>query len=368
MSTTFTQHHIVHAGKEMLAFSCRVPDGWHITPLPDDEYNFENPTVFVPLLIAMAPYGAVLFTVAARPKFDDGSVQDWAEYLCAQNNLVVSEMHEARIGRVPCVLCEATAESELGVMRSRSLFLEDGGRLFNIQALAPREIWPSVEATFSQLLGSFVLDEVKGMSAQIMREMVAGDRVEFAFVDDVPAVSEEPKGPARKDIEVWTYAEDPPEAPAPEPAPTRSKRKRARIKDEESPRPAQREFVSSTYAEAPPEPPTPEPSPTSGEFAGKPGWWRQAVLLERDNKLEEAEQVIRRALDHIGVYSQIAYLYEERVVRLRNAGDDVLADDARERAIQWLYAYAGSATSGGEGAALSYERDQRIAALGGSGK
>ena len=322
MSTPFTQHHIVHAGKEMLAFSCRVPDGWHITPLPPDEYDFENPTVFVPLLIAMAPYGAVLFTVAARPKFDDGTVQDWAEYLCAQNNLAVSEMHEARTGRIPCVLCEATAESEMGVMRSRSLFLEDGGRLFNIQALAPRDIWTSVEETLSQMLGSFVLDATQGMSAQIMREMIAGDCVEFAFVDDVPAVTKEPKGTARKDIEVWTYAEDPPE------------------------------------------PLAPEPSPTPDEFAGQPDWWRKAVLLERDNKLDEAEQVIRRALDHIGVYSQIAYLYEERVTRLRHAGDDALAEQAKERAIHWLHAYAGSATSGGEGAALSYERDQRIAALG----
>ena len=35
-----------------------------------------------------------------------------------------------------------------------------------------------------------------------------------------------------------------------------------------------------------------------------------------------------------------------------------------ERAIHWLYVYAGSATSGGEGAALSRERDIRLRQLG----
>ena len=51
-----THHYIAHAGCEMLAFSYRLPDGWRITPLPPDYYDFENPTVFVPRLIAMAPH------------------------------------------------------------------------------------------------------------------------------------------------------------------------------------------------------------------------------------------------------------------------------------------------------------------------
>lgn len=307
----------------MLAFSCRVPSGWQITPIPPDEYDFENPAVFVPLLVAMAPYGAVLLTVAARPGFGDGTVQDWAEFLCSQNNLTIHEMREARIGRMPCVLCEASTDSEMGVMRSRSLFLEDGGRLFNIQALAPREIWPSVEATFSQLLGSFVPDQIHGITATLLREMIAGDRVEFAFVDDTPVAPAPEPAKAKKEVEVWSYAEDPPPV----------------VEDE------------SAAAQAP------------DEFAGQPDWWRDAVLLERAGRLDEAEQTIRKALDHIGVYSQIAYMYELRVARLREEGDVTQANASKERAIHWLHAYAGSATSGGEGAALSRERDERIAAL-----
>ena len=89
------------------------------------------------------------------------------------------------------------------------------------------------------------------------------------------------------------------------------------------------------------------------------------MLLERADRLDEAEQTIEKALDHIGVYSSLAHLHELRYARLLREGKDDAASVARERAIHWLYMYASSATSGGEGAALSMERDQRITALGG---
>ena len=74
----------------MLGCSCLVPDGWVKVPVPEEQYDFGNPTVFLPLVVCMAPYGAVVFTIAARPAFDDGSVQDWAEFLAGQNNLQIS--------------------------------------------------------------------------------------------------------------------------------------------------------------------------------------------------------------------------------------------------------------------------------------
>jgi len=107
------------------------------------------------------------------------------------------------------------------------------------------------------------------------------------------------------------------------------------------------------------------PVPPDPEFAGQPEWWREAVLLEGANRLEEAEQRILKAVDHIGAFSSVAHLYEGRFARLQRAGRDAEANAARERAIHWLDVYASSATSGGEGTALSREREQRIAAVGG---
>ena len=96
-ATTFSTHHIVPAGRAMLSCSCLLPDGWVLVPVPEEEYDLDNPGVFIPLVVCMAQYGVVVFTIAARPAFDDGTVQDWAEYLAAQQSLMVEQVREARV-------------------------------------------------------------------------------------------------------------------------------------------------------------------------------------------------------------------------------------------------------------------------------
>jgi hypothetical protein len=497
----------------MLACSCLLPDGWVNVPLPDDTYDLDNPAVFLPLLVCMAPYGAVVFSIAARPAFDDGTVQDWAEFLAEKNDLTVERIQEARVNRMPCILVDATMPSEAGLMRSRSVFLEDGRRLFNIGTLAPDAIWSSVEADFDRLLGSFALDDVQGITAAPLRQMTSAPSVDLSAaapaaaapviaresVVDVPAPVDVPPDAAptppddlfvpderptqAADVALADDAESlDPEHPmnvrlrnsgvglVPRVIMVASREKfatvgagaiealirvplgwhvlddgkRTLVFDADGSvqislnlRPSapdghsallsaigeelardnpQAEFLTldlmglpclavrdlevdgsrldQTYLVRASNrddlalvcrvtadranmtramntaevilTSLQEPLPPDPEFAGQPDWWRVAVTHERADRLEEAEQVILQSLDHIGVYSSLAYLYEERYARLlRSGAPNAEAEKAKARAIHWLYAYAGSATSGGEGAALSYERDQRIAALGG---
>ncbi|MFG6428765.1 hypothetical protein [Roseateles sp. LYH14W] len=98
---------------------------------------------------------------------------------------------------------------------------------------------------------------------------------------------------------------------------------------------------------------------------GQPEWAREAYALEAQDRLEEAEQAMRRGCDHIGVLISIAHMYRQRMLRLAQAGDTAGAAHARSKAVEWAYSYAGSATSGGEGAALSMERDEFVRELGG---
>ena len=58
-----------------------------------------------------------------------------------------------------------------------------------------------------------------------------------------------------------------------------------------------------------------------------------------------------------------AQLHRERMLRLQEAGDLAGARAAFEKASDWICSYAGFATSGGEGAALSLERDEFLASL-----
>lgn len=180
----FTTVAVLPEGYDALAFSCEMPADWVRMPFPAEETDFSNPALFAPLFMVSAPYAAVFFTIAARPKYDDGSVQDWAQFLSAENNMNVERVQEARIGRCPCVLSDATIESEAGVMRSRSVFLEDGGRLFTIGALAPDPIWASVEPMLARMIGSFRLSDVHGLTAPPMREMRADQAIDLTSSAD----------------------------------------------------------------------------------------------------------------------------------------------------------------------------------------
>lgn len=95
----------------------------------------------------------------------------------------------------------------------------------------------------------------------------------------------------------------------------------------------------------------------------RPEWWHRAKALELDGKLTEAETAINEAVPHLGASASIAQLYLERMLRLQQAGDTESAGQACQKSRDWIYFYASQATSGGEGVALSVERDEFLAEL-----
>lgn len=105
-----------------------------------------------------------------------------------------------------------------------------------------------------------------------------------------------------------------------------------------------------------------EVTPNSAEPG--PDWARRACALEAQGRLEEAERAMLDGCDQQGVLMSIACLYRQRMQRLAAAGDAAGAADARQRARDWAWRYAAGATSGGEGLALSRERDEFIRTLG----
>lgn len=92
-------------------------------------------------------------------------------------------------------------------------------------------------------------------------------------------------------------------------------------------------------------------------------WARAAQSTDGPDRLEAIEEEMRRSIDHIGVAASIAEMYAQRMRTFQRAGNEPRAIAAFKLAVDWMGTYAGWATSGGEGAALSYERDQFRAAL-----
>ena len=89
-----------------------------------------------------------------------------------------------------------------------------------------------------------------------------------------------------------------------------------------------------------------------------PVWLNRARELEAEGRFEDAENVVRNAVPHLSFAYVIAEMYRDRMLLLMEQGDGAGAKDAFERARGWAVFYASQATSGGEGVALSAERDE----------
>lgn len=152
-----------------LAFSYLRPAHFQPVQVPDEKPDFDQPTSFYPLQVVMAPYGAVLFSAAARPAYADGSIQDWAEYLSRESGVEVVSLRAGVLGGLPCVMVEVLQPSEAGKMRLRTALLEDGKRLVNVSIMAPDAIWASVEPTLQMAMTSFRLAEPRGTTTPLMR-------------------------------------------------------------------------------------------------------------------------------------------------------------------------------------------------------
>lgn len=93
-------------------------------------------------------------------------------------------------------------------------------------------------------------------------------------------------------------------------------------------------------------------------------WWTRVQKLRSQGNLDEAVSVAERDGDRAEVLIVQADLHAERMRRASAAGQLDVAREAWKKAADCAYAYAASATSGGEGAARSMDRDRILAELG----
>jgi len=553
-----------------LGFSMRLPADWISHDLPEEAPDFADPTRLVPLAAVTAPHAAIVWAVAARPAYGDGTLGDWAGYLLAQHGLQAARFAEGRLGNLPALLGECEQPSELGPLRVRFAFAEDGGRLINLSLTAPGLLADAVSPLWMAAVQSFQLDDAAGSTVALVTaaatdddddalvgDGMAGDmRAGNSTADDHHADGAAPGDPMAETLPLRMPAPlaagHGPQAPhdddgqlasslrdelgtldldigaEAQPAVAAADEVRtqaislppgdtlgdhARADDTASLNPehpmnrhlreggvgqvprlvavdqarrcvsvacgaitaqvdlpfgwhavddgrrvlvfdpegnveiqldllpcgaraldalldelqatVQREGlaaggtapeclrfrngamhalsvrglrdgdqgierfdllvpgpdarralharITATPAQATAAANLGElllASAVFGSFAVPapaaetgPDWWMAAQLLERANRLEQAEQMITASVDHIGAALQVAELYRQRMLRLLRENDQPGADQARAQAVRWVQHYAASATSGGEGAALSRERDAFIASL-----
>jgi hypothetical protein len=151
-----------------LGFTMATPADWVVPDLPVEEVDFDDPTKFVPLMIAVAPYAAIALTVCARPAYENGAVSDWALYLLAINHIAESDMEPRTIGTLEGMTARGRHEQDGTLLETRFAFIEDGGRLLNISLLAPAALSSSLDSIWNHALDSFHLESPRGQSAAVM--------------------------------------------------------------------------------------------------------------------------------------------------------------------------------------------------------
>ena len=520
-----------------LGFTAQLPIDWISHNLPSEDVDFSNPTTLVPLALVCAPHSVMVFGFAARPAYDDGTLQDCANFLLKHNQLEPRALGRDQVAGVPAIVGEATQPSDLGTMVARFAFLEDGNHLLNLTLTAPELFADTLAQAWIEMLRSFTLTNPRGSrfksepvgnaaaseprsgreilpeagprpATPIILDSDSGEPLlpivtnenpppppsedgrpsfhDFAVSDDsnsldddhpmnvnlrnrgvglIPNIAElsdrerratlaagailaqfdvpygwhvlddgkrtlvfEPSGKVqismnlipregREDPAILDEIEHQTRNDYPQPEFTRmaagriqalgvrniadgdqpleqyhmliafsddSRVLRARVTT--TPDQATRacnlaELIlnscqfplapASDESDGTPESDgqESEAAPTESNAAeqpptdGRPAWWREALELERNHRLEEAEAHIQQQCQHMGYAYATADLYRLRMIRLKDAGDVQGAREAFQKASRFIRFYASMATSGGEGEALSLQREEFRAQL-----
>lgn len=480
-----------------LACRLAVPRDWNVMELPAEEVDFSEPSAFFPLAVASAPWAMVVLTVAARPAFEDGTLQDWALFLLSSQEIRPTALGPVAMGELQGLGGVGRQEQDGTWLEIRFAFFEDGGRLVQLGMMAPEAISAPLEEVWRTALGSFALDRPQGQNAPlgagmgVMPEAELEEDEEEAVVvaieEDVveEEVEPEPAAPRFRETEFGYYAKADDLGTLDPEHPTNARLreqavgfvpnvlgvdlegktaqlgagaigavirvalgwfviddgKRTMVLDPEGKIQISMNVVATEgrdvhqvldeiQAEAEESHPSPqfirlqegeiwglavrgilaneEPveqvhlltawaresgilrarvtaDPESMRYAANyadlilksaeygraeeeapvegPEWWGRAVRLERADRLEEAEQLLKDSIPSLHFAIQTAEMYRLRWLRLRET-DWEGAKAARQKAADWAWQYASYATSGGEGAALSMERDEFIRSLG----
>jgi hypothetical protein len=154
--------HSIPARIADLAFKIAIPSDWQTPELPPEEVDFSSPAAFFPLLLSVTPWAAVVLTVAARPGFENGTLQDWSLYLVDSLGIRPTAFGPATIGNVKGLAGTGRQQQEEMWFDIRFAFFEDGGRLVYLGLMAPEAISGSLEPVWNRAIETFELENPQG--------------------------------------------------------------------------------------------------------------------------------------------------------------------------------------------------------------
>jgi hypothetical protein len=201
------------AGREFLKCRFLLPDDFKLVDLPAEETDFSEVKNFMPIAIANATYGSVVFIVGTRPAYKEGNVADWLPRLLKMEGMEAGPVELVDVGPLKAAACDALQVTDGMTMRLRVTMLEDGGRLYNFIAVAPDQLWVAVSRKFNDMVKSFEVETRGGPTMPLTAEAEVAARettektpsaettarlsptqfAELVFADDMSALDPEQK-------------------------------------------------------------------------------------------------------------------------------------------------------------------------------
>jgi len=150
-----------------LDFTVEVPADWNTIDLPREDVDFDDTSKFAPLAMLMAPYAAILLTVAARPAYASGTLAQWLQYVAGAHGVAIEGFEAQKLGALDGVGTWGTQTDGDAVMRARIVFVEDGERLLHVVCMAPEGLWSAVAPAFARALATFSLRDQRGRKVDL---------------------------------------------------------------------------------------------------------------------------------------------------------------------------------------------------------
>jgi len=157
----------VPQGREQLAFSFELPPGWLTVEIPAEEPDFTDPKFFQPVGVAASQYGMAVFSVGVRPAYEDGSVREWLAWLCDADGIRVENLREVELGGAVGFAFDGVQSDGATTMCMRNIYVEDGGRLYAVCAMAAAPVFPALEPELATMASSFRIVTTSGATAPL---------------------------------------------------------------------------------------------------------------------------------------------------------------------------------------------------------
>lgn len=138
------------------AYVVCLPEDWTQLPLPDEPPNFDDPNAFMPAGIFQSPPGNIVLSVACRPAYDDGTLDEWLRWICDAHRFDLQASRMGRLnGRRVC-FGEALQPAEGGkTLRMKMVVVDAERRLFVASIMCNTDAYSVHEVCMEKTLQSF---------------------------------------------------------------------------------------------------------------------------------------------------------------------------------------------------------------------